>query len=92
MGLPWADNGVTATLGPVASLHNTGVLGYVHGCYPMSPGTSQSPGCSSTGIRDVAEGVGGESPTTLETAAYIKKRHLNWPHGHGLFSPLGSVL
>lgn len=70
MGAAFADKGVTATPGLVALLNNAGVLECVHGCAPMSPGTSQSLGCSSTGSQDVEGGVGGESPRTQEVAAW----------------------
>lgn len=47
-GLPGADKGVTATLGPAALLHNAGVLAYVgERAAPISPGARRRPGCSS---------------------------------------------
>lgn len=68
--LPGADKGVTATPGPVALLRNAGVLGYMNGSAPMSPGTSQNLGCPSTGSQDVVGGGGGEFPRTQEVAAW----------------------
>ena len=68
--LPGADKGVTAALGPVALLHNAGVLGYMNACAPMSPGTSHNLGCSSSGSQDVVGEGGGEFPRTREAAAW----------------------
>lgn len=58
-GLPRADKGVTATLGPEALLHNAGVLAYVgERAAALSSGTWRRPGCSGADCWDVAGGEG----------------------------------